>query len=158
MRLATLQVIVYTEFVPPGQTVNQVLYKDVIERLRKRVIRLRPDIADNWMLNHESAPCHTALSVTEFFTSKGFHIFPQPPYPSALSPCDFFLFTKLKNVLKVCHFGILENIQKSATGVLMTILIEDFQCCYQKWEQRLHGRIAAQGNYFERDNIDVWIK
>ena len=36
MRLATPQVIVHIEFVPPGQTVNQVL-----ERLRKRVIRMR---------------------------------------------------------------------------------------------------------------------
>ena len=46
MRLVTLQAIVHTEFVPPGQTVNQVFfYKDILERLRKKVIRVRPDIA-----------------------------------------------------------------------------------------------------------------
>ena len=38
--------------------------------------------------------------------------------------------------------------------MLKTILVEDFQRCYQNWE-RLHWYVAAQGKYFERDNIDV---
>ena len=42
--------------------------------------------------------------------------------------------------------------------MLKNILVEDFQGCYQKWEQRLHWRLAVQGNYFEGDNIDVWKK
>ena len=41
MRLATLQAIDHTEFVPPGQTVNQVFYKDVLEMQRKIVIFVR---------------------------------------------------------------------------------------------------------------------
>ena len=41
MRLATLQAIwqqcaAHTEFIPPGQTVNQLYYKDVLERHRKK--------------------------------------------------------------------------------------------------------------------------
>ena len=40
--------------------------------------------------------------------------------------------------------------------MLKTLPVEDFQRCYQKWEQRLHGWIAAQRNCFEGDNIDVW--
>ena len=38
--------------------------------------------------------------------------------------------------------------------MLKTIPVEDFQRCYQKWEQHLHQYIAAQGTYFEGDNID----
>jgi len=37
--------IIHKEFVPSGQTVNQVYYRQVLERLRKRVNRVRPDIA-----------------------------------------------------------------------------------------------------------------
>ena len=48
----------------------------------------------------------------------------------------------------------LKNIQKSVTDMLKTIPVEDFQRCYQKWEH-LHRCVAAQGNYFEGDNIDV---
>jgi len=53
--------IVYKEFVPPGQTVNHAFYKYVLERLRKRVQRVRRDIADDWVLQHDYAPAHSAL-------------------------------------------------------------------------------------------------
>ena len=33
---------VYKEWVPAGQTVNQYYYKDILERLRKRVMRVHP--------------------------------------------------------------------------------------------------------------------
>ena len=39
--------------------------------------------------------------------------------------------------------------------MLKTIPVEDFQGCYEKWEQRFHRCVDAQGNYFEGDNIDV---
>ena len=54
------QGIVHKEFVPPGQTVNQTFYREVLERLRKRVVRVRPGTACTWMLHHDNAPCHTA--------------------------------------------------------------------------------------------------
>ena len=53
--------ILHKEFVPPGQTVNHAFYNDVLERLRKRVERVRRDIADDWVLQHDNAPAHTAL-------------------------------------------------------------------------------------------------
>ena len=58
--------IVHTEFVPQGHTVNQFYDREILERLRKRVVRVRPSIADNWMLHHDNAPCHTAISVRIF--------------------------------------------------------------------------------------------
>ena len=33
--------IVHTEFVPQRHTVNQFYYREILERLRKRVLRLR---------------------------------------------------------------------------------------------------------------------
>jgi hypothetical protein len=57
--------IVHREFVPPGQTVNHAFYKDVLERLRKRVQRVRRDTADDWVLHHDNAPSRTTLSIRE---------------------------------------------------------------------------------------------
>ena len=71
--------IVHTEFVPQGHTVNQFYYHEILERLRKRVVRVRPSIADNWMLHHDNAPCHAAISVIEFLAKKGIPVVPQPP-------------------------------------------------------------------------------
>jgi len=84
------QGIVHTEFVPQGQTVNQFYYREILERLRKRVVRVRPTIANNWLLHHDNAPCHMAISVIEFLAKKGIPVVPPPPYSPDLSPCDFF--------------------------------------------------------------------
>ena len=102
--------IVHKEFVSPGQTVNHAFYKDILERLRKRVQRVRTDIADDWVLHHDNAPAHTARSVREFL-AKNIPILPHPPYSPDLAPCDFYLFPKLKLKLKGHHFGTVENIQ-----------------------------------------------
>lgn len=56
--------IVHKEFVPQGrQTVNQYFYREVLERLRKRVIHVRPNIKNKWVLHHDNARCHTAISI-----------------------------------------------------------------------------------------------
>jgi len=106
------QGIFHKEFAPPGQTVNQTFYWEVLERLRKNVARVRPGIARTWMLHHHNAPCHTAVSIKEFLAEKAFLWFLRPFSPD-LSPCDFFLFPRLKNHLKRRHFVTLDNIQKS---------------------------------------------
>ena len=80
------QGIVHTEFVPQVRTVNRFYCRAILERLRKRVVRVRPSIADNWRLHHDNAPCHTAISVIEFLAKKGIPVVPQPPYSPDLSP------------------------------------------------------------------------
>ena len=148
------QGIFHKEFVPPGQTVKT-FYREVLERLGKRVARVRPDIERTWMQHHDNVPCHTAVSINEFLAVKNIPVVPQAPYSPDLSPCDFFLFTRLKNHLKGRHFGTLVNIQRSVTDELKGIPAEVFQHCYEQWKQRLRRCVAAQGNYFEGDNLDM---
>ena len=90
-----------------------------------------------------------------FFAEKCIPVVPQPPYSPDLSPCDFFLFFRLKNLLKGSHFGTLDNIQKSVTDELKGIPAEAFRHCYGQWKQRLRRCVAAQGNYFEGNNLDL---
>jgi len=144
------QGIFHKEFVPPGQTVNQTFYQEVLERLRKRVAHVRPGITRTWMLHNNNSPCHTAVSINEFFAEKSIPVVPQPPHSPDLSPCDFFLFPWFKNHLKGRHFVTLDNIQKSVTDELKGIPAEAFQHCYEQWKQRLRSCVAAQGNYTVR--------
>jgi histone-lysine N-methyltransferase SETMAR len=139
--------IVHEEFVPPGQTVNHAFYKDVLERLRKRVQRVQRDIADDWVLQHDNTPDNTALSIREFLAKKNIPVLPHPPYSPDLAPCDFYLFPKLKSKLKGHHFGTMENIQKIVTDKLNTLTENDFQYCYDKWKNRNHC-VTSQVSYF----------
>jgi hypothetical protein len=107
-------------------------YREVLESPRKRVARVRPGIARTWMLHHDNAPCHLAVSINEFLAEKNIPVVPQPPYSSDLSPCDLFFFPRLKNHLKGCRLGTLDNIQKSVTDELEGIPAEAFQHCYKQ--------------------------
>jgi hypothetical protein len=53
-----------------------------------------------WLLHHDNAPCHAALSVRELLTKHSIPVVPHPPYSPDLAPCDFFLFSRLKSILK----------------------------------------------------------
>jgi hypothetical protein len=46
--------VVHKEFVPPGVTVNQKYFLAVLDRLRKRAMRVRMEIADGWILRASS--------------------------------------------------------------------------------------------------------
>jgi hypothetical protein len=50
--------VIYKEFVPPGQTVNAKFYCDFLRLKRPEKLRM-----NNWVLRHDSAPAHIALSV-----------------------------------------------------------------------------------------------
>jgi hypothetical protein len=102
--------IMHKESVRPGQTINHTFYKDVLEKLRKRVQRIRTDSLDDWVLHHDNAPAHTALSIRDFLAKKNIPELPHPPYSPNVAPCDFYLFSKLKLKLKVRYFGTMENI------------------------------------------------
>ena len=94
--------IVHTGLLPQGQTVNQHVYKDVLRRLIRSVRDKRRElwVNDSWLLHHDNAPAHNALSVRQFLAEKNIPVLEQPPYSPDLAPCDFFFFPKLKQVQK----------------------------------------------------------
>ena len=63
-----VRVIVHIEFLPYGHTVNQHVYKEVLRRLLRSVRKKRRDLwlNNSWLLHHDNAPAHTALSIRQF--------------------------------------------------------------------------------------------
>jgi len=62
--------IVYVDWVPEGQTVNQFYYKEVLTKLRERVRRRRPEMWKNisWVPDQNNESAQNALSVKTFLT------------------------------------------------------------------------------------------
>ncbi|GFV37902.1 putative mariner transposase [Trichonephila clavipes] len=58
------------------------------------------------------------------------------------------------NHLKGHHFGTLENIQTAVTDQLKAIPISEFHQCYEEWKKLLQRCVAAEGSYFEADNVE----
>jgi len=83
---------VHYEIVATGQTVNQVFYLEVLERLCEKVRRNWPELfaSNPWILHHDNAPAHTALSVREFLATKQITVLDHPAYSPDLAPVTFF--------------------------------------------------------------------
>ena len=105
--------IVHHEYAPDGQTITKEFYLEVLRHLRESVRRKQPEKwrDGDWILHHDNAPAHTSHLVQQFLAKHGTAQLQQPPYSPDLAPCDFFLFPRLKKVLKGHRFEATEDIK-----------------------------------------------
>jgi len=148
--------LVHHEFVPTGQMVNKEFYKTVLQRLHDAVRRYRPEKwhSGNWILHHDNAPAHRAVTTNEFLAEHNISSLPQPSYSPDLAPCDFFLFPQLKKTMKGRRFDYVEDIQAYAMRQLRALNKSDYQRCFCQWQERWNKCIQAQGYYFEGDKTN----
>ena len=131
--------MIYMHWVSTGQTVNKEYYVEVLREFRKRFCWKRPVAF---------APVDNSILVTDYLTKMGFKTITLLPYSPELAPCDFWLFTKLKEKLKGCHYETIGEMKEAVTKVTYTLTQEDFDGAFQKL---LAQCIAAGGDYFEGD-------
>jgi hypothetical protein len=64
--------IVRFKFIPQGQNINKTYCVEILKWVRVSVHRERPEIRPTfWILHHDSAPAHKALSSTERYSASG---------------------------------------------------------------------------------------
>jgi len=93
-----------------------------------------------------------ALSVREFLATKQITVLEHPAYSTDLDPSDFFLFPKIKEMLKGRHFDDIDDIMSNKTAALKAIPQNQLQNCFEGWTRHWHRCIASQGKYFESDH------
>jgi transposase len=105
---------------------------EVLKRLREKVRQKRPELFANssWILHHDNATAHTTLSVREFLATKEITVLEHPAYSPDLAPSDFFLFPKIKEILKGRHFYDIDDIRSNTTAALKVIPQNHFQNCF----------------------------
>ena len=91
-------------------------------------------------------------SKEEILASKQVTVLEHPAYSPDLAPSDFFLFPKIKELLKGRHFDDIDNIRSNTTAALKAIPQNYFQNCFEKCTRRWHRCIASQGKYFEGEH------
>jgi hypothetical protein len=90
-----------------------------------------------------------------FTTSKQITVLEHPPYSPDVAPNDFFLFRKIKEILKRRYLGDTDDIRSSTMAALKAIPQNQFQDCFDGWTRRWHRCIASQGEYFEGPHNDI---
>jgi len=144
--------IVIPELGPSGQTVNQQYYIEVLTKSRERVRRKRPELWINgWILHQDNAPDHNALSVKQLLANKNITVLEHPPYSPDLAPCYFFLFPKIKSVLKGTNFVSVEDVKAKTAENLNSLTEHDLRNCFEHWQHRMQLCVSSEGNCFKGD-------
>jgi len=71
-------------------------------------------------------------SKEEFLATKQVTVLEHPAYSPDLAPNYFFLFPKIKEILKGRHFDDIDDIRNNTTATLKTIPQNHFQNCFEE--------------------------
>ena len=87
--------------VPKGSSVTGKFYREsVLTHLVDFYQKRRPHTrVHSIKLLHDNAPAHKSATVHEYLKESGLDVLDHPPYSPDLSPCDFCLFPRLKEML-----------------------------------------------------------
>ena len=141
------QGMVYQHFVPPGQKINATYYCHVLTQMRKHVWRKRP--GKHVILHHDNASSHTAKMTKDLVASFGWEVLEHPPYSPDLAPNDFYLFPKLKKLLRGRHFSSSEELKREVQAKLHQLDKDGLHYAFDEWQTRWKKLIKAKGCYFE---------
>ena len=100
-------------------------------------------------LLHDNASSHKCEVVKSFLASEKVKVLNHPPYSPDLSPCDFFLFPRLKKMLSGNNYTSRSSLGSAIYQCLQQIPKEDYLSAFRDWVKRLQICVSVKGEYFE---------
>ncbi|KAL7633988.1 UNVERIFIED_CONTAM: hypothetical protein RMT77_015949 [Armadillidium vulgare] len=141
--------ILHVEYVQEVSNINENLYINCFTQLKKS---LKEKWKDQPLLLHYDSPTDfTTLSMKEFFNKNKIELIDHNCYSPDLTACDFFLFPKLKTLLKDRKYQNADEIHKESLEILRSISKSEFKMCFEQWEKQWERCINSLGDYFEED-------
>ena len=134
-----------------GKSITGTYYKNVVLKKVKKFYELkRPSTGLRGInLLHDNAPAHKSKVVVEYLEEEKVNVLDHPPYSPDLSPCDFFLFPRLKKMLSGRRFNTRSALGSAVYQCLRLIPRADYSDAFRQWKVRLQKCISAGGEYFE---------
>jgi hypothetical protein len=71
---------------------------------------------------------------------------PHPPYSPEISPCDFWLFVMLKQILRDREFSSSDEIEDAIAQMWNHLTFDDVQSAFRNWIRRL-AWVSDNGEY-----------
>ena len=136
---------------PSGHTVTGRFYKNSILKKVKEFYN-KKRLSKGWSgvhLSHDNASSHKCEVVKSFLASEKMKVLNHPPYSPDLSPCDFFLFPRLKKMLSGNKYTSRSSFGSAIYQCLQQIPKEDYLSAFRDWVKRLQKCVSVKGEYFE---------
>ena len=122
------------------------IYLDVLKNVLDAVRKKRPEhVARGWTLLHDNARVHTCAIVRAFIQRNNIEVIDNPyspdlfAYSPDLSPCDYFLFSRLKLPLHGLRFGTCNELTHSSDEALKDLSKNGYLFVFERlrelWQQ-----------------------
>ena len=136
--------------VPKGSSVSGKFYREsvltqIVDFYQKR--RPRTGVRSIKLL-HDNVLAHKSATVQEYLKESGLDVLDHPPYSPDMSPCDFWLFPRLKEMLAEHQFESRCGIGSAVYHCLQHIPKEDYRAAFQKWVDQCKMCVEADRAYF----------
>lgn len=152
------QGVIHAEYLPQSTsnqkyTVTAQYFISVLHKFLESLKKKRPEkISNGWIFHMDNASPHTAQITRTFLELNGISLLPQAPYSPDLAPADFWIFYRIKRVMKGTRFSSIKEIQENTEKSIEAIPEKEFKHCFRvSWIKRWKRCILAKGEYFERD-------
>ena len=141
--------LVHITYVEEGRNVDSEYYiRNCLAQVISSINTDRPNSGTSHMrLLHDNATPHIAKNVKNYLETKRIKTIRHPPYSSDLAPCDFWLFSHIKQQLTDQTDA--ESMKKAITKVMKNVSHEDYLKAFKKWIERMKLCIIHKGEYFE---------
>ena len=132
---------------PSGHTVTGRLYKNsVLKKVKEFYNTKRP--SKGWSgvhLLHDNASSHKCEVVKSFLASEKVKVLNHPSYSPDLSPCDFFLFPRLKIMLSGNKYTSRSSLGSAIYQCLQQIPKEDYLSAFRDWVKKVTEMCFSKG-------------
>ncbi|MCU7801502.1 MAG: transposase [gamma proteobacterium symbiont of Lucinoma myriamae] len=136
---------------PNGRSITGNFYKNsVLKKVKQVYEKRRPATGLRGIcLLHDNAAAHKSQVVQQFLEEEKVVQLPHPPYSPDLSPCDFFLFPRLKKMLSGRGYTTKSSLGSAIFQFLQSIPVADYAAAFRQWISRLEKCVSVNGEYFE---------
>lgn len=143
--------MVYFEYVQCPLTVNQTVFQGILRRFDAAHSRRRPRaVVNGHKMDMDNAPTHNAGYTLTLLRILGWTRVPHPPYSPDLSPCDFWLFARVKKDIRGIRFANVAALKEAVEDQIAAIPSAEYKrAILQSWPKRWRKCSVEQGNYFE---------
>jgi histone-lysine N-methyltransferase SETMAR len=142
--------LIYTNYVPRGNTVNANYIVEALGTFMKILRKKRPQmVAGDWLFLWDNAPVHTTAKVTNWLAARNIKLIEHPPYSPDLVPPDYFLFPRVK--VELAGLTLTQDtFKKEWEWAVRSITAADFAEAFRRWFQCHEKCVSIGCGYVEK--------
>ncbi len=131
-----------------GGTVDTATFLQILGHFRQALRMKRP--RQTRLLHMDNAPAHGARDTRLHLLMTGQRVVDHPPLSPDMSPCDFWLFGRIKKPLRGKQFASLDALENAVSNQIGLIPAAEYRhTMLMSWPMRWACCVNANGDYFE---------